>query len=168
MFENVYSDCEFCDSILIFFLLSTSEFATSFVVFLILKNSANENQSSSELFFSMKKKKFDIEKKIVFTSCSFVCFSVNSSVESLLVLVFFVWKLNCYVSFVWLSAFLSSRKHEFVQEEEKEFSDEKVVIENDVSNLCETCNSSFSSLIIFYVEVIKIEEKEERKKFFLF
>jgi hypothetical protein len=40
--ENVHSSCEFCDSILIFFRFSVSEFVAFFVVSSTLENLANE------------------------------------------------------------------------------------------------------------------------------
>jgi hypothetical protein len=55
VFENVYFDCEFCDSILILFLLSMFEFVTFSIFSSILKNLANENQSF--MSFSLVKKK---------------------------------------------------------------------------------------------------------------
>jgi hypothetical protein len=164
--KNVHFDCEFCDSILIFSLLFDSEFVAFSIFSSILKNFVNENQSSMSFFF-VRKKKSEIEKKVIFTSCSFVCVFINSSIENLFVFVFFVFVLNFSISFVWSSAFLSSRKCEFVQEEEKKFLNEKLVIKSDVSNLCETSNSSFSSLNKSCVEVIEIE-KEKKKKSFLF
>jgi hypothetical protein len=61
-----------------------------------------------------------------------------------------------------LSADLSSKRSEIVQREEVEFLDEKIVIESDVSNLCETSSSSSSSLDKSCVEAVEIEEKEEK------
>ncbi len=46
----------------------------------------------------------------------------------------------------------------------KKFLDEKIVIKNEVSNLCETNNSSFSSLNEFCVKAIEIEKEEEKRK----
>jgi C1A family cysteine protease len=63
-----------------------------------------------------------------------------------------------------LSADLSSKKSEIVQRKEVEFLDEKIVIESDVSNLCETSNSSSSSLDKSCVETVEIEEKEEERR----
>jgi hypothetical protein len=54
-------------------------------------------------------------------------------------------------------------------EKKKKCLDEKIVIKNDVSNLCETNNSSSSSLNESCVKKIKIEkEKEKPKSFFDF
>jgi hypothetical protein len=162
--ENVHFDCEFCDSILIFSRLSAFEFVTSFVVSSTLKNLANENQSFVS-FLSMKKKEIKIEKKIVVILCFFVCVFVNSSIENLSAFIFFVSELSFSISFVSSSAFLNSEKCEFVQEKEKKFFNEKFVIKNNVSNLCETNNSSFLSLNKFYVEIIKIEKKKKNSSF---
>jgi hypothetical protein len=43
--ENVHFDCEFCDSILIFSLLSVFEFVASSIFSSTLENFASENQS---------------------------------------------------------------------------------------------------------------------------
>jgi hypothetical protein len=48
------------------------------------------------------------------------------------------------------------------------FLDEKLVIESDVSDFCETNSSNFSSLNKFCVKTIEIEEKKERRKHFDF
>ncbi len=114
------------------------------------------------------KKKSRKQKKIVFTSCSFVCFFVNSFVESLFVLVFLVLESNSLILFEWSSAFLNSEKYEIVREEEIRFLDEKLVIKSDVSNFYETNNSSFSSLNKFCVEVIEVEKKENKESIFCF
>ncbi len=161
--KNVHFDCEFCDSILILSLLSVSEFVASSIFSSTLENFASENQSSVS-FSLVRKKESEIEKEIVFTSCSSVCIFINSSIENLFAFVFFVSESSFVISFEKSSAFLSSEKCEFVQEEEKEFLDEKVVIENDVSNLCETSSSNFASLDKSCVEVVEIEEKEEEKR----
>jgi hypothetical protein len=165
--KNVHFDCEFCDSILILFLLFDSEFVASSIFSSILKNFVSENQSSMSFFF-VRKKESEIEKKIIFTFCSFVCVFINSSIESLFAFVFFVSVLNFSISFIWSFAFLSSEKCEFVQKEEKKFLNEKFVIKSDVSNLCETSNSNFSSLDKSCVEIIEIEKEEKKKKLFLF
>ncbi len=91
--KDIYFDYEFCDSILIFFRFSTFEFIAFLIFSSTLKNFANENQSFVS-FLSMKKKEVEIEKKIVFIFCSFVCVFVNSSIESLFVLIFSVFELN--------------------------------------------------------------------------
>jgi hypothetical protein len=44
------------------------------------------------------------------------------------------------------------------------FLNEKIVIKSDVSNFCEMSNSSSSLLNESCVEVIKIEEKKEKKR----
>jgi hypothetical protein len=163
--ENVHSNCEFCDSTLIFSRLFVSEFVASFVVLSTLKNFANKTQSS-ESSSSAKKEEFEIEKKIVFIFCSSVYIFINLSIESLFAFVFFVFDLNFVISFERSSAFLNSKKSEIVRIKKIKFLDEKIVIENDVSNLCETNSSSFSSLDDFCVEVIKIDEKKEKKRSF--
>jgi hypothetical protein len=112
----------------------------------------------------MKKKEVEIEKEIVFIFCSFVCIFINSSIENLFVFVFFVFESSFVISFKRSSAFLNSEKCEFVQKEEKEFFDEKIVIKSDVSNLCETNNSNFSSLNKSCVEVVEIEKKTKKKE----
>jgi hypothetical protein len=164
--ENVHSNCEFCDSTLIFFRLSVSEFVAFLVVSSTLENLANEIQSF-ESSSSAEKEEFEIEKEIVFIFCSSVYIFINSSIESLFAFVFFVFDLNFVISFEKSSAFLNSKKSEIVRIKKIKFLDEKVVIKNDVSNLCETNNSSSSSLNDFCVEAVKIDEKE-KKKFFLF
>ncbi len=165
--ENVHFDCEFCDSILILSLLFVSEFVASSIFFSTLENFANENQSFVS-FFLIRKKESEIEKEIVFTSCSSVCIFINSSIENLFAFVFFVFESNFVISFERSFVFLSSEKCEFIQREEKEFLDERIVIESDVSNLCETNNSSPSSLNKFCVEIVEIEKKKKEKKSFLF
>jgi hypothetical protein len=162
VFENVHFDCEFCDSILILSLLFVFEFVASSIFSSTLKNLASENQSFAS-FFLVKKKKLEIEKEIVFIFCSFFCVFISSSTKNLFVFVFFVFKL-----FEWSSAFLNSKKYEIVREEEIKFLDEKIVIKNDVSNFCETNNSSSSSLNKFCVEIVEIEKKEEKKNRFCF
>ncbi len=163
VFENVHFDCEFCDLILILFLLFVSESVASSIFSSTLENFTNENQSSV-LFSLMKKKESEIEKKIVFISCSSVCIFINSSIENLFVFVFFVFESNSVISFKKSSAFLSSEKCEFVQKKKKEFLDEKVVIKSDVSNFCEMSNSNLSSLNKSCVEIVEIEEEKEEKK----
>ncbi len=145
-----------------FFFIIRFEFVAFSIFFSILKNLVNENQSSMSFFFV--KKKFEIEKEIIFIFRFSVCVFINSSIENLFVFVFFVFVLNFSISFVWSSAFLSSKKCEFVQEEKKKFLNEKLVIKNDVSNLCETSNSNLSSLNKSCVEVIEIEGKKKRKE----
>jgi hypothetical protein len=140
-----------------------SEFVASSIFFSTLENFANENQSFVS-FFLIRKKESEIEKEIVFTSCSSVCIFINSSIENLFAFVFFVFESNSVILFERSSAFLNSEKCEFVQKEEKEFLDERVVIKSDVSNFCETSNSSLSSLNKSCVEIVEIEKKEEEKK----
>jgi hypothetical protein len=161
--KNVHFDCEFCDSILILSLFFDSEFVAFSIFFLILENLVNENQSSMSFSF-VRKRKSEIEKEIIFTFCFFVCVFINSSIENLFVLVFFVFVLNFSISFVWSSAFLSSEKCEFVQKEKKRFLNKKFIIKSDVSNLCETSNSNLSSLNKSCVEIIEIEKEKEKKK----
>jgi hypothetical protein len=86
--KNVHSDCEFCDSTLILFLLFVFESIVSFAVLSILENLASEDSSSSASFSSIEREESKAEKKVVFTSCSFACFFLASFVESLLVFVF--------------------------------------------------------------------------------
>jgi hypothetical protein len=119
-------------------------------------------------FFSTKEEVSVIEKENVFISCSSVCVFVNSSTESLFALVFFVSVLSCLIFCVESSAVLSSKRSEIVQREEIMFLDEKFVIKSDVSDFCETNNSSFSSLNKFCVRTIEIEKKKEEKKRFDF
>jgi hypothetical protein len=156
--KDIHFECEFCDSTLIFSRFSASEFVASLIFFSTLENLANENQLFVS-FLSMKKKEVEIEKKIVFIFCFFVCVFVNSLIENLFVLVFSASK-----SIKWLSVVLSSRKSEIVQTKKIKFLDEKIVIKSDVSNLCETNNLNFSSLNESCVEIIKIQKKEEKKK----
>jgi hypothetical protein len=158
--ENVHSNCEFCDSTLILSRLSVSESVASFVISSILENFANETQSS-ESSSSAEKEESEIEKEIVFTSCSSVYIFVNSSIESLFALVFFVSDLSSVISFEKSSAFLNSKKSEIVRIKKIKFFDEKIVIKSDVSNLCETNSSNSSSLNDSCVEVIKIDEEKK-------
>jgi hypothetical protein len=116
----------------------------------------------------MKKKEIEIEKEVVFTSCSSVCVFASSSTESLSALIFSAFELSFSISFVSSSAFLNSEKCEFVQERKKTFFSEKLVIESSVANFCETSNSSSLSLNKSCVEIIKIEEEEEKKSNFFF
>jgi hypothetical protein len=113
------------------------------------------------------KKKFEIEKEVVFISCSFVCVFVSSSIENLFALIFSIFELNFFIFFVWSSsAFLNSKKYEIVQKKEKKFLNVKIVTESNVSNLCETKNSSFLLLNKSFVEAIEIEKKKEKKRSF--
>jgi hypothetical protein len=59
---------------------------------------------------------------------------------------------------------LTSEKCEIIREEKKKFLDEKIVIKNDVSNLCETNNSSSSSLNESCVKTVEIEKEEEKRR----
>jgi hypothetical protein len=113
MLENIHFDCEFCDSIKILSLLFMFESVASSIFFSTLKNFASENQSFVS-FFLMKKKESEIEKKIVFIFCSFVCIFINSSIESLFVFVFFVFESSFVISFERSFAFLNSKKCEFI------------------------------------------------------
>ncbi len=142
MLENVHSNCEFCDSTLILSRLSVSESVASLVVLSALENPAG----------------------VVFTSCSSVYIFISSSIESLFALVFFVLDLSSVISFERSSAFLNSKKREIVRIKKIEFLDKKIVIKSDVSNFCETNNSSSSSLNDSCVEIIKIDEKKEKKR----
>jgi hypothetical protein len=162
MLENIHFDCEFCDSILILFLLYVLDSIISFAVFFVLSDFVDENRSSFVLASWFEKEKSKIEKKIVFILCSFVCFFVNSFIESLLVFVFSIFE-----SVEWSSVILSSKKNEIVQKK-KMFLNEKLVIKSDVSDFCETNNSSFSSLNKFCVKTIEIEKKKEKRKYFEF
>jgi hypothetical protein len=111
----------------------------------------------------MRKKEVEIEKKIVFISCFFVCVFASSSTENLSAFIFFVSELSFSISFVSSSAFLNSEKCEFVQERKKTFFNEKLVIKSSVANFCETNNSNLLSLDKSCVEIIKIEKEEEKK-----
>jgi hypothetical protein len=82
-----------------FFLLSESEFVESLVVSSTFENLASENQSSVSCS-SVEKKESKNEKEVDFTSCSSVCFFVDSSIESLLVLVFSALELSFSILFV--------------------------------------------------------------------
>ncbi len=72
------------------------------------------------------------------------------------------------ISFEKSSAFLNSKKSEIVRIKEIKFLDEKIVIKNDISNFCETNNSSSSSLNDSCVEIIKIDEEKEKKRSFFY
>ncbi len=141
--KNIHFDCKFCDSILIFFRFSVFEFVAFLIFFSILKNLANENQSSVS-FLSMKKKKIEIEKKIVFIFCSFVCVFVNSSIENLFAFVFSISELSLSIFCVESSASLNTRKCEIVQKNTK-FLEKSIIIDDDVTSFCATCDSNFLS-----------------------
>ncbi len=100
VFENVDSDYEFCDSILIFFRFFAFYFVAFFIISSILKNSIKKNQSSFISFSSMKKRKSEIKEKLVFISCFSVCFSVNSSIENLFAFIFSIFEINFLILFV--------------------------------------------------------------------
>jgi hypothetical protein len=112
----------------------------------------------------MRKKEVEIEKEVVFIFCSFVCVFVNSSIENLLAFVFSVSELNLSIFCVESRAFLISKKCEIIRKEKKKFLDEKIVIKNDVSNLCETNSSSSSSLNESCVKTVEIEKEEEKRR----
>jgi hypothetical protein len=59
---------------------------------------------------------------------------------------------------------LNSKKCEIVRKKKKKFLDEKIVIKSDVSNLCETNNSSFSSLNKFCIKTVEIEKEKKKRK----
>ncbi len=143
VFENVHFDCELCDSILIFSLLFVFESVASSIFSSILENLASENQSSVS-FSLMRKKEFEIERKNVFISCSFVCIFINSSIEDLFALVFFVSESSFVISFERSSASLNSKKCEIVQRDKK-FLEKFIIIDDDVTSSCATCDSNFSS-----------------------
>ncbi len=163
VFENVHFDCEFCDSFLIFSLLSVFESVASLVVSSTLENLLSEDQSSMS-FSSTEEEVSVIEKKVVFTSCSSVCVFVSSSIESLFAFVFSVSELSCLIFCVKSSAFLNSEKCEIVREKKKKFLDEKIVIESDVSNFCETNSSNSSSLDKFCIKAVESEEKKKKRR----
>jgi hypothetical protein len=166
VFENVDSDYEFCDSILIFFRFFAFYFVAFFIISSILKNSIKKNQSSFISFSSMKKRKSEIKEKLVFISCFSVCFSVNSSIENLFAFIFSIFEINFLILFVWsLFVFLNLKKYKIIQKKEKKFLNVKIVTKNNVSNLCETKSSNFLSLNKFCVEVIEIEKKEKKLLF---
>ncbi len=117
-------------------------------------------------FLLIKKKKFEIEKKIFLFFVFFVYVFVNSLIKNLFIFIFFIFELNFSITFILLFAFLNLKKCEFIQKEKKKFFDEKFLIKSNVSNLCKMSNSSFLSLNKFYVENIKIEEKRKKKRNF--
>jgi hypothetical protein len=156
--KNVYFDCEFCDSILILFLLFVSEFVASSIFSSILENLVNENQLFVS-FFSWERKNLKLKKKLfLFVILLFASLSIR--------------RLKTYsLLFFLLLSQLSNRLLFWVREKARsfkkkiEFLDEKMVIKNDVSNLCKTNNSSFSSLNEFCVETIEIEEEKKSENF---
>jgi hypothetical protein len=141
--KDIHFDCEFCDSTLIFSRFSASEFVAFLIFSSTLENLANENQSFVS-FLSMKKKEFEIEKKIVIIFCSSVCVFVNSSIENLFVFVFSASELSLSISCVESFAFLNTRKCKIVQRNIK-FFEKFIVIDDDVTSFCATCDSNFSS-----------------------
>jgi hypothetical protein len=92
----------------------------------------------------MRKKEVEIEKKIVFISCSFVCVFVNSSIESLFVLVFSASELSLSIFCVESSVFLNAKKCKIVQRNTK-FLEKSIITDDDVTSFCATCDSNFSS-----------------------
>jgi hypothetical protein len=80
----------------------------------------------------------------VFIFCSFVCVFVNSSIENLFAFVFFVFELSLSIFCVELSASLNARKCKIVQKDTK-FLEKSIIIDDDVTNFCATCDSNFSS-----------------------
>jgi hypothetical protein len=141
--KDIHFDCEFCDSILIFFRFSAFE-SVAFLIFLsTLENFANENQSSVSSL-SMKKKEVEIKKKIVFIFCSSVCVFVNSSIKNLLVFVFFVSELSLSIFCVESFASLNAKKCKIVQKNTK-FLEKFIITDDDVTSFCATCNSNSSS-----------------------
>jgi hypothetical protein len=113
----------------------------------------------------MKERESKIEERIVFTSCSSVCSFVDSSIESLFVLIFSIFELNFLIFFVWSSsAFLNSKKYEIVRKEKKKFLNVKIVTKNNVLDLYETRNSNFLLLNKFCVEIIETKKKRKEKK----
>jgi hypothetical protein len=141
--KDIHFDCEFCDSTLILSRFSASEFVASLIFLSTLENFANENQSSVSSLL-MRKKEIEIEKKIVFISCFFVCVFVSSSIESLFVLVFFVSELNLSIFCVESFTFLNTRKCKIVQRDTK-FLEKSIIIDDDVTSFCATNDSNFSS-----------------------
>ncbi len=160
MSKDIHFDCEFCDSILIFFRFSAFEFVAFLIFFSILKNLANENQSFVS-FLSMKKKEVEIEKKIVFIFCSFVCVFVNSSIENLFVLVFSISELSLSIFCVESFAFLNAKKCKIVQKDTK-FLEKFIIIDDDVTSFYATCDSNFLS----QNKNNRVIEKEEKKLVF--
>jgi hypothetical protein len=73
----------------------------------------------------------------------------------LFIFVFFISE-----SIEWSFVVLRSKKSEIIRKKEIKFLDEKIVIKSDVWNLCETSNSSFSSLEKSCVEIVEIEKKK--------
>ncbi len=157
--KDVHFDCEFCDSTLILSRLSASESVASLIFSSTLENLANENQSSVSSL-SMRKKEFETEKEVVFIFCSSVCDSsiVDSSTESLLVLVFSVSELSLSIFCVELSAFLNAKKCEIVQKDIK-FLEKSIITDDDVTSFCATCDSNFSS----QNKNNRVVEEEEKK-----
>jgi amino acid permease len=92
----------------------------------------------------MKKKEVEIEKEIVFIFCFFVCVFVNSSIESLFAFIFFVFELSLSISCVESSVSLNTRKCKIVQKDTK-FLEKFIIIDDDVTSFCATCDSNFSS-----------------------
>jgi hypothetical protein len=92
----------------------------------------------------MKKKKIEIEKEIVFISCSFVCVFVNSSIENLFAFVFSVSEMNLSIFCVESSAFLNAKKCKIVQRNTK-FFEKFIIIDDDVTSFYATCDLNFSS-----------------------
>jgi hypothetical protein len=112
-----------------------------------------------------KKKNLRLKKRsFLFLILLFTFSSIRRS--KIYSLFFFVSDSSSVISFEKSSAFLNSKKSEIVWIKKIKFLDEKIVIKSDVSNFCKTNSSSFSSLNDFCVEIIKIEEKEKKKRSF--
>jgi hypothetical protein len=92
----------------------------------------------------MKKKEIEIEKEIVFIFYFSVCVFVNASIESLFAFVFSVSELSLSIFCVESSVFLNTKKCKIVQKNTK-FFEKSIIINDDVTSFCATCDSNSSS-----------------------
>jgi hypothetical protein len=106
----------------------------------------------------MKKEEIEIEKEIVFIFCSFVCVFVNSSIENLFAFVFSASELSLSIFCVESSVFLNTRKCKIVQKNTK-FFEKFIIIDDDVTSFCATCDSIFLS----QKKNNRVVEEEEKK-----
>jgi hypothetical protein len=106
----------------------------------------------------MRKKEVEIEKEVVFISCSSVCVFVSSSIESLFAFIFSVSELSLSIFCAESFASLNAKKCKIVQRNTK-FLEKSIIIDDDVTSFCATCDSNFSS----QNKNNRVVEEEEKK-----
>jgi hypothetical protein len=163
VFENVYFDCEFCDSFLIFFLLFVFKFVTFFVISSTLENFSNENQSSMS-FSSTKKSICDREKNRFYLLFFYLRLRQFVDWEFIRFCLFCFW-IELLDFLRWVVCFSEFREMwNRSRKKEKVSWWQDCHIKHHVSNFYETNNLSFLSLNKFCITIIKIKEEEEKRK----